>query len=179
MNKRKKLEIQLFSSIGFATLIIISSSVYFFIQLSRFLQQNEEIIANTLQQTSYANQLESELFRVIQYKVDYLASKQYPNIFPTFPATDQIRNLLTALENSAVIQDNTSIHTEFRKLNDISSQIIDNHRFSESITNLPKEQVALSLLSEQTRTKTILDKFIDEILVIRQTKLTESRENIL
>jgi len=179
MNKRKKLELQLFASIGFATLIIISSSVYFFIQLSRFLQKNEEIIAHTLQQTSHANQLESELFRVIQYKTDYLSSKEYLSALPLFPATDEIRKSLIDLENYSITSNSVAIQTELKKLNDISLEIIDTHRFNENIKDIPREEVALTLLREQTQAKAMLDRLVDEILSARQTKLTESREDIL
>ena len=102
MNNKNKLKFQLFLSIGFATLIILCATVYFSRQLSFFLNKSEDIISNTLQQTSYANKLESELFKLIQYKTDYLTRNKNLNNLPYQSTINEISHSLLALENSSL-----------------------------------------------------------------------------
>ncbi len=178
MNNRNKLKFQLFLSIGFASLIIICSTVYFFKQLSSFLQKNEEIISNTLQQTSYANKLESDLFKLIQYKTDYLAQNKHLNNLPYQSTINEISHTLLALENSSKQSKKSAIVQEFDKLNTISLEITDIQRFIENIQDNPKDKVISDLIGEQTKAKTTLDQFINELILARQTKLKESSTNI-
>src|SRR5690606_12634774 len=89
-----------------------------------------------------------------------------------------ISHSLLALENSSPQSKNPAIITEFNTLNTISLEITDIQNFIDNIQSHAKDKVVLDLIAEQTKAKTTLDQYINELIQARQSKLKESNTKI-
>ncbi|HMR18348.1 MAG TPA: response regulator [Sphingobacterium sp.] len=176
MNKDTKLKLQLFSSIGIATLIILFSAIFFFIRLSHLLQQNEVIIANTEDQIFYCNKIEPLLFKIIQYKSDYATQKEGINTIDYQFTQDEIDQTLVMIKKIAIDEQlhNQTIIDKFEKLEKAVSEI----------TTIPdsavenQEKFLLELIDKQYLIRVQVHQFIDALLLSREDQVTLNKKSI-
>lgn len=175
MNKDTKLKLQTFSSIGFATLIILVASVFFFNRLSQLLQHNEAIIAHTEEQIFEANELEPLLYKVLQHKADQIEGQQGDQTAEFQTTLDKVEETLATLKkiSSEELDRFPIIPESFQKLetsvNDIISFSVDNT--DEQL--LFKEQTTL-----QFNLRTQVHQFIDSFLASRETLVSANKKSI-
>lgn len=176
MNKDTKLKLQLFSSIGFATLIILSSALFLFSRLPQLLQQNEIIISKTEDQIFRCNKLEPLLFKIIQYKSDYATQTEGINAIDYQSTLNDIDQTLVDIKKIAIdkqTRDQTIID-RFEKLEKVTFEIT--YASINEVGN--KENFFLELIDKQNNARIQVHQFIDALILLREDQITQNKKNI-
>lgn len=174
MKRDTKLKLQIFSSIGFATLIILLSAIIFFSRLSNLLQQNDLIIAHTEEQILQANELEPLLYKILQYKIAQISAPH-----TTTPADYQ--TILHDVDQSLIALQQIAAHEQVRypiitnNFANLEKTVRDIIAFTIVSTDAQAFK-ELTILQFNLRTHTHL--FIDSLLDSRQSFVEANKQSI-
>lgn len=176
MNKDKKLKLELFSSIGFATLIILFSAIFYFNRISELLRQNEATIAKTEDQIFYCNTIEPQIFNLIKHKSAYATQNE-----PINTADYQAR--LSELDQTLAIIKKTSIDNSEQDQALLDS-FEDLEKTISEIRTLPisnaenKEDFLSVLIDKQYLVRVQVHQLIDALLQTREAQISQNKKNV-
>lgn len=172
MSRETKLRLQIIIGIGCATLIILLSTIIYSIRLSRYLEQNNSIIAHTEEQISKVDQLEPLMYKVLQYKIDHSKNSQLSNTGEYWTVLNEVDRCMLALHQIAYLEQTRfpAILEGLQKLEAAANDII-NHSSEGSNTEMHEQMIGM-----QFTFRSQIHFFVDALLASRET-LIESNNN--
>src|SRR5690606_19721345 len=174
MSRETKLRLQIFSGIGFATLITLVSAIIYFNRLSYLLEQNASIIAHTEEQISKANQLEPLMYEVLKYKIDQSKNPQLSNTGEYRTVLNEVDRCLVALHHIATLEQ-TRFPIILKSLQKLEAAAND-------IINLPIQgtdtEMHEQMIGMQFTFRSQAHLFIDSLLASRETLIESNKKSI-
>lgn len=169
MNKKSKLKIQVFLSIGMAVLVIFSSIIYLFDQFSKYMVRNDEIIINSQEQIQSASAINIHLYNLTQALISSSSDRKADDSM-VMSKVEEVKNQIKPLQKAAS-ENSVNAKNLVGRINTVINQTEQNQRTHNKTVEF--------WVKEQEKNLEATNHFIESIISNRSLEMKNNEKIIV